>query len=168
MSQHVLVAYATKYGSTAELARFVATTLRGEGLAAEALSVSEVTEVDRYDAVLIGSALYMGRWRRDAGRFARHHQKALRERAVWGFSSGPLDPSASDSDIPPVPSARRAMDRVRARGHVTFGGKLETGAEGRVARMILDEGRGGDFRDFDAVAEWARGIAAEIKELESP
>ncbi|MEU2413748.1 MULTISPECIES: flavodoxin domain-containing protein [Streptomyces] len=167
MRHHVLVAYATRYGSTAELARFIARTLREEGLEAEALPAAEVTDVAAYDAVVIGSALYMGRWRRDAGRLTRRHRDALRERAVWAFSSGPLDPSASERDIPPVPGARRAMERVRARGHVTFGGRLEAGAEGRIARAILDEGRGGDFRDFDAVARWARGIATEIETPES-
>jgi len=58
---HVLVAYATRYGSTAELARFIARTLREEGLDAEALPAAEVTDVAAYDAVVIGSALYMGR-----------------------------------------------------------------------------------------------------------
>ncbi|MGW3802202.1 flavodoxin domain-containing protein [Streptomyces clavifer] len=159
----MLVAYASKYGSTAELAHFIVETLRDEGLHAECLPASKVTEVNEYDAVLIGSALYMGRWRREAVRMARRHRKALRRRAVWAFSSGPLDFSASGRDIPPVPSARRAMDRVRARDHITFGGRLETGARGRVARMALDEGRGGDFRDFDAVAAWARSVAAEIE-----
>jgi menaquinone-dependent protoporphyrinogen oxidase len=162
----VLVAYATKYGSTAELAQFIVGILRDEGLEADCLPASKVTAVDEYDAVLIGSALYMGRWRREAARMARRHRKALRRRAVWAFSSGPLDRSASDRNIPPVPSARRAMDRVRARDHITFGGRLETGARGRVARMVLEEGRGGEFRDFDAVESWARGVAAEIMALE--
>ncbi|MEU0133039.1 flavodoxin domain-containing protein [Streptomyces sp. NPDC006296] len=167
MTLHALVAYATTHGSTAELARCVARTLRDQGLEAEALPAAQVTDVDAYDVVVIGSALSLGRWHRDARRLVRRHREALRRRAVWAFSSGPLDSTASDRDIPPVPSARRALDKVHARGHVTFGGRLEPGATGRLARMILDEGRGGDFRDWDAVASWARDIAAEAEAPES-
>ncbi|WP_327122146.1 flavodoxin domain-containing protein [Streptomyces sp. NBC_01341] len=165
MTQRVMVAYATKYGSTAEIAEVVAATLRNEGIDAEAAPASKVTDIGPYSAVILGSALYMGRWLRDARRFVRRHQRALRERAVWVFSSGPLDPSASERDIGPVPSAGRAMCRIHAREHVTFGGRLEAGAKGRVARMILEEDRGGDFRDFDAITTWATATAAEIKAL---
>ncbi|MFI8008395.1 flavodoxin domain-containing protein [Streptomyces sp. NPDC086010] len=162
MTLRVMVAYATKYGSTAEIAELVAATLRDEGIEAAAAPASRVADVRPYDAVILGSALYMGRWRRDARHFARRHRRALRERAVWVFSSGPLDPSASERDIEPVPSARRAMCRIHAREHVTFGGRLEAGAKGRMAKMILEEDRGGDFRDFDAITKWATATAGEI------
>ena len=79
------------------------------------------------------------------------------------FSSGPLDPSASERDIPPVSGAERAIDRTDAREHVTFGGRLETGAKGRIARMILDQHRGGDFRDFARIDAWATGVARAIE-----
>lgn len=90
------------------------------------------------------------------------HRQELAERPLWLFSSGPLDPSASERDIPPVPGVKKAMDRLDARGHVTFGGCLEEGAKGWVAGMILRSGKGGDFRDFTAIQEWAAHIAAEL------
>ncbi|WP_031077895.1 flavodoxin domain-containing protein [Streptomyces sp. NRRL S-118] len=163
MRTNVLVTYGTKNGSTAEIAGFIASVLRDEGLDAEVRPPSEVTDVAPYGAVVIGGALYMGRWHRDARRFARQHRQTLRERPVWLFSSGPLDPSASERDIPPVPSARRAQRRTDARDHVTFGGRLEAGARGCMAKAILDEDRGGDFRDLPRIAEWAALVASEIK-----
>ncbi|MFI2368010.1 flavodoxin domain-containing protein [Streptomyces sp. NPDC018833] len=163
MPRNVLITFGTKNGSTAEIADFIASVLRDEGVEADVLPPWGVADVAPYDAVVLGGALYMGRWHRDARRFARQHCRALRQRPVWLFSSGPLDPSASERDIPPVRSARRAERRTGARDHVTFGGRLEAGATGRMAKAILDEGRGGDFRDFDRIAAWAAGVARELK-----
>ncbi|MFC4610400.1 hypothetical protein ACFO9E_21690 [Streptomyces maoxianensis] len=61
-----------------------------------------------------------------------------------------------------MPAARRAGQRLGAEGHVTFAGRLEADARGRITRAILEEGRGGDFHDFDRIAAWATGIAAGL------
>jgi menaquinone-dependent protoporphyrinogen oxidase len=162
MATSVLVAYGTTNGSTARIAETVAETLNGAGLTAEALPAQSVTSLAPYDAVIVGGGLYAGRWQKDARRFLRRHGRALAERPLWLFSSGPLDPSASERDIPPVPGVSKAMVRLDAKGHVTFGGCLEEGAKGWVAGMILRSGKGGDFRDFPAVRAWASGVAAEL------
>ncbi|MFD0418694.1 flavodoxin domain-containing protein [Streptomyces sp. NPDC127108] len=162
MTHAVLVAYGSTYGSTAELARSVGTALGEAGLEVEVRSAGEVRDLSSYDAVVLGGALYAGRWQRDARRFARRHRRALSGRPLWLFSSGPLDSSASLRDIPPPPSVRRVAHRLGARVHVTFGGCLDERARGRVARMILRSGKGGDFRDFDAVSKWASGVAREV------
>ncbi|MGW5861544.1 flavodoxin domain-containing protein [Streptomyces sp. NPDC055239] len=163
MTVKVLVAYATKNCSTAEIARTITEVLRKEGLESEMRPVSEVGDVQAYDAVVLGSPLYAGRWHKDARRFVRRRAKSLAERPVWLFSSGPLDASAGERDIPPVPAVRRALIRLDARDHVTFGGCLEEGAKGRIARMIIKSGKGGDFRDFDQISAWARGIGATLR-----
>jgi menaquinone-dependent protoporphyrinogen oxidase len=54
------------------------------------------------------------------------------------------------------------MLRLDARNHVTFGGCLEEGAKGRIARMILRSGKGGDSRDFARIADWAKQVAADV------
>ncbi|MER6671851.1 flavodoxin domain-containing protein [Streptomyces sp. NPDC000983] len=165
MSDKVLVAYGTTNGSTARIAEAVAAALREEGCAAQARAAAEVDGVTEYDAVVVGGALYGGRWHRDARRFLRRHRAALAQRPLWLFSSGPLDPSAGERDIPPVPGLRRAMIRLDARGHVTFGGCLEEGAKGRIAKMILRGGKGGDFRDFDRIEAWAAEVARELTKV---
>ncbi len=100
-----------------------------------------VTGVAPYEAVVVGGALYTGRWHKDARRFVRRHRHVLAERPVWFFSSGRLDASASERNIPPVRGVRRAMTRLGVRDHITFGGCLEEGAQGRVAGMILRSGK---------------------------
>ncbi|MFD8226179.1 flavodoxin domain-containing protein [Streptomyces massasporeus] len=162
MPTNVLVAYGTTNGSTAEIAETIAEALRKEGLTAEALPAGAVPDVAAYDAVVVGGGLYAGRWHKDARRFVRRHGKALGERPLWLFSSGPLDPSASERDIPPVPGVKKATYRLDAREHVTFGGCLREGAKGWVARMILRNGKGGDFRDFGRIEAWAAKIGQEL------
>ncbi|MET8765732.1 flavodoxin domain-containing protein [Streptomyces sp. NPDC004658] len=162
MTRRVLVAYGTTNGSTAQIAEAVTQVLCKEGLTAEVRPAPSVTDIETYDAVVVGGALYAGRWHRDARRFVRRHRRALAERPLWFFSSGPLDASASERNVPPVSGVRRAMDRLGVREHVTFGGCLEAGARGGVARMILRNGKGGDFRDFPAIDAWAQRIAEEL------
>lgn len=162
MTWRVLVAYGSKSGSTAEMAQWIVEELRSRHLDAEARPAAEVRGLGGYDAVVLGGALYMGRWHRDAVRFTRRHAEALTELPVWLFSSGPLQESAADRDIPPVRGALRAADRVDSREHVTFGGRLTEDARGRIARQLLKQGRGGDYRDEARVRRWAQGIATEL------
>lgn len=162
MTGTVLVTYGTTNGSTARIAGTIEDVLRKAGLTAEALPARSVASVEPYDAVVVGGGLYAGRWQKDARRFVRRHRRGLADRPVWFFSSGPLDASAAERDIPPVPGVRRAMTRLDVREHVTFGGCLEDGAKGRMARMILRSGKGGDFRDFTAIEAWAAHVADEL------
>ena len=162
MPANVLVAYGTTNGSTAQIAEAVAEVMSKAGLAAEALPAGSVDDVTRYDAVVVGGGLYAGRWHKDARRFVRRNSRALAGRPLWFFSSGPLDASASEKDIPPVPGVRRAMSRLDVREHVTFGGCLQEGAKGRIAKMIVRNGKGGDYRDFPAIETWAARVAGEL------
>ncbi|MFJ8932873.1 flavodoxin domain-containing protein [Streptomyces sp. NPDC102364] len=159
----VLIAYGTTNGSTAEIAERIGDVLSKEGCVTTVRSADAAwRSVAEYDAVILGGALYMGRWHRDARRFARRARRELTARPVWLFSSGPLDPSASDRDIAPVPGVRRIAARIDARGHATFGGRLDQNARGRMARMLVNSGKGGDFRDFEHISAWARQVADEI------
>lgn len=158
MLTNVLVAYGTTNGSTARIAETIAEVLGKEGVPAEAVRARSVTNLESYDAVVVGGGLYAGRWHKDARRFVRRHGRALAGRPLWFFSSGPLDASASERNIPPVSGVKRAMVRLDAREHVTFGGCLDEGAKGFIARKIVSSGKGGDFRDFDQVEAWATRI----------
>ena len=68
MEPKTLIAYASKHGSTQEVAEQVAQTLRDNGLDVDVRPASSVDDVDAYDALVIGGALYMGHWHRDARR----------------------------------------------------------------------------------------------------
>src|SRR5450759_4944121 len=103
MAARVLVAYATKHGSTREIAEYIARTLRDPGVQTAVASARSVKDVAPYDAVILGSALYAAHWRRDANRFVTGHLATLQVRPVWLFSSGPLDRSADAGRIPIAP-----------------------------------------------------------------
>lgn len=155
----VLIAYGSKHGGTAEIAEIIGETLRAEGITAEVLPAGAVERVDDFDAVVVGGALYANRWHRDARAFARRFAGSLRGRPVFLFSSGPLDRSAEEQEIPPVPSVAKAMQRLQARGHVTFGGRLAPDAKGFLARAMVRNGHAGDFRNPDRIRTWAKGLA---------
>ncbi len=86
----VLVAYASRYGSTAGIAEKIGEVLRDNGYGVVVQPVQAVREVSRYDAYVIGSSLYEFHWLKDATRFVRTHRMTLEQKPVWLFSSGPL------------------------------------------------------------------------------
>ena len=112
----VLVTYGSKRGGTIGLAEIVATDLREEGLQVDLVPPNQVKRLDEYEAVVVGGALYASRWHRAAKRFVKRHTSELRKRAVFFFSSGPLDDSATKNDIPPVKGVQALMERVGVRG----------------------------------------------------
>jgi hypothetical protein len=95
----VLVTAATKYGATAEIAAAIAEVLDEHGLEATMLPPDQVEEVDGYDAVVLGSAVYAGHWLKPARELVERHAGALASRPVWLFSSGPVgDPPKPEED----------------------------------------------------------------------
>jgi menaquinone-dependent protoporphyrinogen oxidase len=162
----VLVAYGTISGSTAEIAGWIAEELRTADLDAVALPAGEVTDVGDYDALVLGGSVYAAGWHTDARKFAKRFGPRFAGRPVWLFSSGPLDRSADEADLPPNPQVKAAMQALGARDHVTFGGRLTDDARGWlgfVARRVTREGHGGDFRNPERIRSWARSVAAEIR-----
>jgi menaquinone-dependent protoporphyrinogen oxidase len=158
----VLVTCGSKRGSTEELAQMLADDLREEGLTADLFRPDQIRHLGHFDAVIVGGAIYAGRWHRSARHFVRHHTKALRQRPTYFFSSGPLDDSATKREIPPVRGVRALMKRVGARGHVTFGGRLTPTATGFPARAMAKE-HSGDWRDPAHVRSWAKTVASQLR-----
>jgi menaquinone-dependent protoporphyrinogen oxidase len=159
----VLVAYATKHGSTAEIAAAIGATLHEAGVEVDVRAARDVARLVGYDAVVLGSGLYSAHWLRDANVFVRRHRAALKQVPVWLFSSGPLDRSADLVEIPLTGHVEPEVAGIGARGHRTFGGRLleQTAA----AAGLLDTHRIGDFRSWDRIRAWAREIAAELGRL---
>jgi menaquinone-dependent protoporphyrinogen oxidase len=153
----VLVAYASKHGSTAEIADAIADALREAGLLVDCLQADRVSGLEPFDAVVLGSAVYMKRWRREARRFLRRHSSELAKRPFWVFSSGPVGDPAKDNPAWTEPGRTIAeAERLGVRDHVVFGGT----ASGSMARNTPPEYR--DRRDWDAIRAWAAVIAAEL------
>lgn len=156
-----LVVYGSKRGGTEGIAETIADELTRQGVDADVRPAEAARSLDGYDGVVIGGALYATIWHKSARRFVRRHARELRDRPVWFFSSGPLDDSATESEIPPIKSVKRFMDRVGAQGHMTFGGRLAPDAEGFIAHSMAKE-HAGDWRDEAQIRAWADAIAAAL------
>ncbi len=160
----VLVTAASRHDGTREIAEAIAAGLADRGVDAEAVPVGEVTSLDPYAAVVLGSAVYMGRWLGEARGFAQFHASALCTMPVWLFSSGPVGPAGHR--IPPgTPSDIPVLLRLtRATGHRTFPGRLEMKrldfAERAIARTI--HAPEGDERNWDAIDRFAGEIAGQL------
>jgi len=168
MQTQVLVVYGTKYGATAEIAEKIGELLREAGLQADVLPADRVSDLTPYQAVVLGSAVYMGKWRDEAATFLEENEKALAERPVWLFSSGP----AGEGD--PVelmkgwrfPEAQQPIaDRVQPRDIAFFHGVLDTKKLSLPEKLIIKGINApiGDFRDWEAITSWARAIAEALK-----
>jgi menaquinone-dependent protoporphyrinogen oxidase len=157
----VLVTYGSGRGGTEGLAQMVTRGLAEKGLIVDLLPPEDIDSLDGYDAVVVGGALYAGRWHKAARRFVKRHTSELKQRPVYFFSSGPLDDSATRTDIPPVKGVKALMERVGARGHVTLGGRLAPDAKGFPASAMAKK-RAGDWRDAAQAEVWAGGIAAQL------
>lgn len=152
-----LVAYGSKMGGTQGLAEMVGRALERHVYTVDVRPAADVRTTKGYDLVVIGGALYAGRWHRDAARLVRRHRRSLRSTEVWFFSSGPLDDSATRREIEPVGQVRRLMARVGAHVHATFGGRLTPDAPGFMARAMAKK-LAGDWRDETVVAHWVDHI----------
>ncbi len=158
----VLIAYGSKMGGTGGIAAAIANRLEELGFDADCKPAPSVKTIDPYDAVIVGGGLYAGRWYKDARRFVKKHRKALSSRPAWLFSSGPLDETAIESVIPPTKQVRGYMELIGARGHMTFGGKLDANVKGFPASAMAKE-MSGDFRDVAHIRQWADGVGSALR-----
>jgi menaquinone-dependent protoporphyrinogen oxidase len=148
-------------GGTAGIAEEVAATLRTYGFEAVSMPAAEVRDLKDFDAAVIGGALYAFRWHKDARRLVRREGRALSAMPLWLFSSGPLDDSAVEKEIPPVRFVQQALDELGGRSHRTFGGRLPADADWFPASAMAKKAAG-DWRDMGQVRAWADKIAAEL------
>jgi menaquinone-dependent protoporphyrinogen oxidase len=162
----VLVAYATKLGSTGEIAETIAHVLRDNGHRAVARPAHDVISLDDWDAVILGSAVYAAYWQRDARRFAERFREDLKARPLWLFSGGPLDRRLAKADQPITPHGAEITAGLGAIAHRTFGGKLARDAN--VDPQVLQTHRLGDYRDWQSIVDYAYRIARELNRMAFP
>jgi menaquinone-dependent protoporphyrinogen oxidase len=160
----ILVACATRHGATAEITAEIAEVLRRDvaGAVVDLRDAADAGEVAGYDAAVIGSAVYLGRWLPAARDLVDGHREVLSAMPVWLFSSGPLGDPPVPVDEPAEVAALSVA--VGARGHRLFAGRLDhqelRWVERAVTRVV--HAPEGDFRDHDAIRQWASGVASVL------
>ena len=163
MPTSVLVAYATKYGSTQEVAEAVAATLRESGLKVDIQPAREVRTLEGFDAVVLGAALYMFRWHKDALHFLSRHRKALIERPVAVFALGPTH---SPRDEKEWQGSRAQLDKQLAKyswlkpvAVEILGGKFDPAKLSFPFNKFAGKEPATDIRDWTAIRAWAGSIS---------
>ena len=158
----VLVTAASKHGSTNDIAHAIEAALVARQVDADVWSIDAVDSLDGYDAVVLGSAIYMGHWLDPAKRFVQRHEAALKERPVWLFASGPLgDPAKPEG---PPTDAATMVEATGAREHVIFAGNLDKHRLGLAERAMVAAVKApeGDVRPWDEIDAWVDRIAAAM------
>jgi menaquinone-dependent protoporphyrinogen oxidase len=163
----VLVSVDSRYGATAEIGEAIARGLSANELDVVVESPARVTSLDGYDAFVLGSAVYMGRWLDDAKALVQRVSAARGSRPVWLFSSGPVgDPARKLVRQMGVDRAEleQLIEATGAREHKLFAGALERRRLNRRERaaLLVMRGMEGDFRDWREIARWSEHVAGEL------
>jgi menaquinone-dependent protoporphyrinogen oxidase len=167
MSASVLVGYATRYGSTQEVAEAVATTLRERGLAVDIGPMREVRTLDQYRAIVLGAPLYMFHWHKDALNFLARHRAALTARPVAIFALGPFH-----ADEKEFQGSREQLEKELAKfpwltpvAIEIFGGKFDPEKLTFPHNLVpaLKKMPASDIRDWTAIRAWASTLAATLQ-----
>jgi menaquinone-dependent protoporphyrinogen oxidase len=159
-----LVAAASRHGATTEIAAAIGRVLREHGVEADVANVEDVASLEGYDAVVLGSAVYIGQWLEPARSFVDEHAEELAARRTWLFSSGPIGEPPK-----PVPEESVKLDEVVEKtspeAHRVFGGKIDRKHLGLAERAVVRavRAREGDYRDWRAIRGYAQEIADTLK-----
>jgi menaquinone-dependent protoporphyrinogen oxidase len=164
--EKILVAYATRYGSTREIAEEIAEVLGERDYSTDVVNVMDVSDVSAYAGIVIGSPIYMGKWLHEAVDFVKVNQDALRQMPVVVFAAGfsMKDPTEKNRE-----KARASITAIRPYVHPLdigiFAGTLTLeGLSESDAQIIKMAGaEGGDFRDWDEISAWAIEIESFFK-----
>jgi menaquinone-dependent protoporphyrinogen oxidase len=171
----ILVAYASKHGSTRGIAERIADRLRAAGLEADVLPVKAVRDLATYDAFVLGSALYMFHWMKEARSFAGRNRGVLARKPIWLFSSGPIETVDKQGRDPLQVSGPKEVEQLREmlrpRDHQVFFGAWDRlnkpiGFTERVVNMMPAARAAfpdADLRDWSRIEAWADGIAQELQ-----
>jgi menaquinone-dependent protoporphyrinogen oxidase len=164
----VLVAVASRHAATTEIAEVIGAELRASlaevdpTAQVDVRGIGTIADLEEYDAVLVGSAIYLGRWLKSARHFVAAHAGTLRRRPVWLFSSGPVgEPLAPQLEPPEL---RALTLTCGANEHRLFAGRLrsadlQVGERVAVRAVHAEEG---DYRDWEDIRDWGRQVADEL------
>jgi menaquinone-dependent protoporphyrinogen oxidase len=157
MGPRILVAYASKHGTTREVAEEIAKTLRGHRLDVELIEAARVHDVGQYEAIVVGGGLYMGRWHADARHLLKRHRHELAQKPLAVFGMGPdsLEESKVAESRQQLERSLAALPELEPIAVTVFGGALKPEAW----RFPFSRLPAFDARDWDAIRSWADDVA---------
>jgi menaquinone-dependent protoporphyrinogen oxidase len=162
----ILLAYATRFGSTQEVAEAITTALREAGIEVELQPMQEVQRLDDYEAVVLGAALYNARWNQDAHQFLTKHQEVLKQRPVAIFALGPLNTgdAAKRNSLRQLDKELAKYPWLKPVALEMFAGKYDPTKPGMGFFERLLPAR--DYRDWEAIHAWANALPAQLEHAE--
>jgi menaquinone-dependent protoporphyrinogen oxidase len=172
MARNILVTYASKYGATREIAEKIGDVLRQAGLQADVLPVDSIRDLSTYKAVILGSAIYIGKWLKEAVKFLKTNEKILSDRPVWLFSSGPTgegDPVELVEGVRLPADLQPVVDCIHPRDIAVFHGYINPAKMNFIEKWAIKslvKKPTGDFRDWDMIVKWTGTIADASKDAE--
>ncbi|MCW2829695.1 MAG: hypothetical protein JWP31_387 [Aeromicrobium sp.] len=160
----VVIAAATRHGSTTEVAERIERTMREHLSPTWTVSTADLADVQTFgaaDAVVLGSAVYLGHWLRPAIK-ALHYLKDAPLLDLWLFSTGPISDDLSENARVTTPD--EMVEQGCAAEHMVFSGRLDTSHLSWWERLIVRAvgAVSGDRRDWAAVDDWATSIATQL------
>lgn len=165
MDQNILVTYASKYGATKEIAEKIGEVLRQASLRVDVVPVDGIRDLSLYEVIILGSAVYVGKWQKEAVEFLNANEKTLAGRLVWLFSSGPTgegDPVELVEGQRLPPALQPVVDRIRPCDIAVFHGFINPDKLNFIEKWSIKslvKKPFGDFRDWNAISSWATSIA---------
>jgi menaquinone-dependent protoporphyrinogen oxidase len=162
MNDRILIAYATKAGSTAEIAVRMGEILSKKGLAVDILPVKKVTDVTAYREVILGSAIRIGSLLPEMMDFIKKNQAALQAKPL-GVFIGCM--TLKDDTEETRKTVGAYLEPVQALVKPTyeglFAGVMDLKKLNLLDRMIINIMKApvGDFRRWDQIEGWAQSTA---------
>jgi menaquinone-dependent protoporphyrinogen oxidase len=163
MAAKILVAYATQKGSTAEIAQAIGNELQSPGHSVDVREMRTVKSVEGYELVIIGAPVYVGKII-EMGKFVGRHREELAARMVAAFAVGLAPVSNDPKQVEAEMNILRTMFEGLQPVSVTlFAGRLDPAKLNFIQRTMIGMVKSpvGDFRDWDAIAAWARDVAGK-------
>lgn len=169
MDKKIIVAYATKYGATAGIAEIIGEILNKAGYRTEVLSVEKVTDLKSCQAIVLGSSVYIGQWRKKAAKFLKENVAVLSEKPVWLFScglTGKDNPEDLKQNMNFPKKLQYLADQIKPKDITAFLGMVTMDKLNPLERMMFKKAEGsiGDFREWTLITSWANGIANTLNE----
>jgi menaquinone-dependent protoporphyrinogen oxidase len=163
----VLVTYASEHGATAEMAQTIARVMRQFDLDVTSRRIEGINDITMYDAIILGSAVYLGDWLEEAQIFLERYQHSLAKIPLWLFSSGPTGEGNAVELVNGIivpDSIRELVEFIQPREVRVFHGKIDLRRLPKNERLIIKTAGvpRGDYRDWDAIKQWAMDVSRAL------